>query len=364
MIESYLSLHRAGHAHSIEVWHGKRPVGGLYGIQLGQMFFGESMFGLASDASKTALVLLNEIATTQPLRLIDCQVYTGHPASLGARELSRERFQDEMTSAVSAPRPHWRHVHDATPPTWAGAMMKHRFKYPLYPSAPHPATICRGRPAAPCSSTPTPPWTWATYSELLRYGFRRSGKLVYAPRCETCSQCVSVRVPVDEFVAARTHRRVRALNTDVEVREHPPGSTRVITPFTSAIPGHDTGTAAWQTPRRQTISDSLLAPWCNTKLLEFFVGDRWLQSQSLIFRVTECRLSHLLRARHERALTRHLLRSPNRSNVPALRDSPTFLSRLLDSRQSQDDLQVQVPPDRQWRDGRWRRFGPDDRLHD
>ena len=105
MIESYLSLHRAGHAHSIEVWHGNDLVGGLYGIQLGQMFFGESMFSLASDASKTALVLLNEIATTQPLRLIDCQVYTEHLASLGAHELSREKFQDEMTIAVSGSAP-------------------------------------------------------------------------------------------------------------------------------------------------------------------------------------------------------------------------------------------------------------------
>ena len=113
MIESYLSLHRAGHAHSIEVWHGNDLVGGLYGIQLGQMFFGESMFSRATDASKTALVLLDEIAATQPLRLIDCQVYTDHLASLGARELGRDQFRREMASAVAAdaaalsPRPRY-----------------------------------------------------------------------------------------------------------------------------------------------------------------------------------------------------------------------------------------------------------------
>jgi len=102
MIVSYMALHRAGFAHSIEVWKDEQLAGGLYGIALGQVFFGESMFSRQPDASKVALVLLAELAITQPFQLIDCQVYTEHLASLGAREISRERFQTTLEQATQA----------------------------------------------------------------------------------------------------------------------------------------------------------------------------------------------------------------------------------------------------------------------
>lgn len=103
MIDAYGELHRAGFAHSIEVWLGEELVGGLYGIALGQMFFGESMFSRKTDGSKVAIALLAELSLKQPFRLIDCQVYTEHLASLGAREISRELFQATLEQGTAAP---------------------------------------------------------------------------------------------------------------------------------------------------------------------------------------------------------------------------------------------------------------------
>jgi leucyl/phenylalanyl-tRNA--protein transferase len=102
MISSYVALHRAGHAHSIEVWSGPALVGGLYGLAIGQAFFGESMFSRQSDASKAAMALLTEIALDHPFQLIDCQIHTDHLAGLGAREISRDDFQRALERAVEA----------------------------------------------------------------------------------------------------------------------------------------------------------------------------------------------------------------------------------------------------------------------
>jgi leucyl/phenylalanyl-tRNA--protein transferase len=105
MREAYLELHRLGHAQSVEVWQGAEPggdggetlgeprlVGGLYGIRLGRMFFGESMFSTATDASKVALHWLATQAAALGIELIDCQMATSHLASLGARAISRGEF--------------------------------------------------------------------------------------------------------------------------------------------------------------------------------------------------------------------------------------------------------------------------------
>lgn len=102
MIDAYLALHEAGHAHSIEIWSEGQLVGGLYGVAIGQMFFGESMFSRLTDTSKAALVVLVEIAADHPFQLIDCQVHTMHLASLGAREISRSCFEQALESAVQS----------------------------------------------------------------------------------------------------------------------------------------------------------------------------------------------------------------------------------------------------------------------
>jgi leucyl/phenylalanyl-tRNA--protein transferase len=92
MIASYEQLRELGFGHSIETYEADRLVGGLYGIQLGQVFFGESMFSLRRDASKVALARLIEECRARDIQLIDCQVASSHLASLGAREVSRAQF--------------------------------------------------------------------------------------------------------------------------------------------------------------------------------------------------------------------------------------------------------------------------------
>ena len=92
MIASYEQLHELGFAHSVETHQAGRLVGGLYGIALGAVFFGESMFSLERDASKVALARLVEECRARDIRVIDCQVASGHLASLGARDVSRAQF--------------------------------------------------------------------------------------------------------------------------------------------------------------------------------------------------------------------------------------------------------------------------------
>ena len=92
MREAYGRLHALGVAHSVEVWRGERLVGGLYGVALGPVFFGESMFSREPDASKIALVHLARAMQDDGGRLIDCQMHTTHLASLGARDIARAEF--------------------------------------------------------------------------------------------------------------------------------------------------------------------------------------------------------------------------------------------------------------------------------
>lgn len=89
MEQAYIELYKLGHAKSIEVWKDEVLVGGLYGVEIGTVFCGESMFSKISNASKTAFI---HLATSQRYKLIDCQVYNDHLASLGAREIEREEF--------------------------------------------------------------------------------------------------------------------------------------------------------------------------------------------------------------------------------------------------------------------------------
>lgn len=92
MKKAYMELHERGYASSYEVWVDKRLVGGLYGIDLGHVFCGESMFSLTSNASKFAFIKLAEDLKAKDYRIIDCQLYTDHLASLGAQEIPRTQF--------------------------------------------------------------------------------------------------------------------------------------------------------------------------------------------------------------------------------------------------------------------------------
>ena len=92
MEQAYIRLYEMGHAYSSECWQENQLVGGLYGVRVGQVFCGESMFSLKSNASKFAFIKMVQTLMAEGVTLIDCQVYTDHLASLGARLIARDKF--------------------------------------------------------------------------------------------------------------------------------------------------------------------------------------------------------------------------------------------------------------------------------
>ena len=103
MVEAYVRLHELGYAHSVEAWHEGTLVGGLYGVALGGIFFGESMFTRVPDASKVALVCLVRQLRTWGFRIFDCQQPSQHIKMLGAEDISRRDFLDHLTAALTFP---------------------------------------------------------------------------------------------------------------------------------------------------------------------------------------------------------------------------------------------------------------------
>jgi len=112
MIEAYRGLYRLGYAHSVETWIDGELAGGLYGVAIGRVFFGESMFSHARDASKIALAALVAHLESAGFGLIDCQMRTRHLESLGAREIPRRRFSGLLEELIHYPH---------SPGSWAGA---------------------------------------------------------------------------------------------------------------------------------------------------------------------------------------------------------------------------------------------------
>lgn len=107
VVAAYVQLHRRGHAHSVELWRGDELIGGLYGVSLGRVFFGESMFSRETDASKISLAALVRILKDAQVRVIDCQQNTRHLASLGAREIPRSEFCSILRRERDAAAPRW-----------------------------------------------------------------------------------------------------------------------------------------------------------------------------------------------------------------------------------------------------------------
>lgn len=101
MVKAYTALHEMGYAHAIETWIDGELAGGLYGLALGKVFFGESMFSRQPDASKIALVHLVKQLKIWNFGIIDCQVNTAHLASLGARDISREAFSQHLSTLIT-----------------------------------------------------------------------------------------------------------------------------------------------------------------------------------------------------------------------------------------------------------------------
>jgi leucyl/phenylalanyl-tRNA---protein transferase len=118
MIAAYEALHALGHAHSIEAWRGEELVGGVYGVALGGLFCGESMFARAPDASKVAFVHLVRQLERWGYELIDCQVYTEHLERFGAVNWPRARYLDALARLRvqdRGPRAPWRLDEDLDP---------------------------------------------------------------------------------------------------------------------------------------------------------------------------------------------------------------------------------------------------------
>ncbi|XLM21913.1 leucyl/phenylalanyl-tRNA--protein transferase [Chromobacterium piscinae] len=115
MVAAYCRLHQLGYAHSFETWIGGELVGGLYGVAIGRMFYGESMFSRRRDASKLAFVHMVRHLQAQGVTMIDCQMHTAHLASLGARLVPRDVFLATLKERVGHPQPdrmweyHYRH---------------------------------------------------------------------------------------------------------------------------------------------------------------------------------------------------------------------------------------------------------------
>ncbi len=103
MVDAYIELHHLGFAHSVETWIDGALAGGLYGIAIGRMFFGESMFTHATDASKIALAHLVAFARSEGMPMLDCQQQTAHLASLGARPIPRTDFVERVAALVEQP---------------------------------------------------------------------------------------------------------------------------------------------------------------------------------------------------------------------------------------------------------------------
>jgi leucyl/phenylalanyl-tRNA---protein transferase len=105
MRAAYLELHRSGHAHSFETYLDGHLAGGLYGVRLGRVFFGESMFSREPDSSKVALARLVEFCRTEDIIVIDCQLSSRHLESLGSRLIPRSDFQNLLRLHTGCPRP-------------------------------------------------------------------------------------------------------------------------------------------------------------------------------------------------------------------------------------------------------------------
>lgn len=104
MQQAYIDLHQKGWAHSVEVWSGDELVGGLYGIAIGSVFFGESMFSKVDNASKVGFVTLVRHLQAQDFKIIDCQVSSSHLAGFGAREISRQDFMSALSRYLTPGR--------------------------------------------------------------------------------------------------------------------------------------------------------------------------------------------------------------------------------------------------------------------
>lgn len=243
-------------------------------------------------------------------------------------------------------------------------MNDQRHRLALYLSAPHACSYLADCRSQSLFADPNAPMSVTLYSHLLRQGFRRSGHHVYAPHCEHCRQCVSVRIPVAEFAPRRNHRRVLRDNPDVELIERPAAFDAehfaLYQRYTQAR--HEDGEMAKASSTE--YMRFLCSDWCETRFLELRVQQRLLAVA--VTDVTDDGLSAVytffdpeMQAKSPGTLA--ILRQIELARVR--RRPYLYLGYWIqDSRKMA--YKGRFRPLELWRDGAWRRFGPTDPLPD
>ncbi len=266
MQSAYAELHARGFAHSVECWQDGELCGGLYGVALGRIFFGESMFSARRDASKVALVELCRHLVDWDYTLFDCQVDNPHLERLGAqldaaravRIGPRRRGVDEPASR----RPGTRSAESMTePPTLP--------RIGFFTSPPHECGYLPDRSATTMFADPRIRLNQETYTWLSAHGFRRSGTHVYRPHCGSCKACRGARR--DRRIPSRggTIDAPSRDNADLEIRVAPGSFETEHFVLYERYLGARHPDSQMEATNPGAYMSFLTALWCETSFYEF-----------------------------------------------------------------------------------------------